>query len=223
MMIFFIKFTIMNITALSDTHGRHQDVKFDEKQLAADMLIYGGDFTLNNYQDPLNSEIKKQTKIFLNWLSRQPQKYKILIGGNHDFFAERKFYEFKEMLPSNIIYLNNETVEIEGLKIFGSPNTAELPGWAFGDWEKNMSKYYDKIPDDVDILVTHTPPYGILDLSSSGNRYGSTTLLEKMKSLKPKINMFGHVHESYGTLIKDDVLYANVNVYNGKAPSYFEI
>jgi len=213
----------MTITALSDSHGRHQDIKFDEKQLAADMLIYGGDFTLNVSHDPLNSEIKKQTKIFLNWLSRQPQKYKILIGGNHDFFAERKFSEFKEMMPLNIIYLNNETVEIEGLKIFGSPNTANLPGWAFGDWEDNMNNYYDKIPIDVDILITHTPPYGILDLSSSGNRYGSTTLLEKMKSLKPKINMFGHVHESYGTLVKDDVLYANVNVYNGKAPSYFEI
>lgn len=213
----------MNIVALSDTHGRHQEVKFDEKQLSADLLIYGGDFTLNIFPDPLNDEIKKQTQSFLNWLSSQPQKYKILIGGNHDFFADRKFAEFKEMLPSNIIYLNNETIEIDGYKIFGSPNTAELPGWAFGDWEKNMSKYYDKIPDDVDILVTHTPPYGILDLSSSGNRYGSKTLLERLKSLKPKINMFGHVHESYGTLIKDDVLYANVNVYNGKAPSYFEI
>lgn len=213
----------MKIVALSDTHGKHQQVKFEEKHLNADMFVYAGDFTLNIDPNPLSDEIKKKTQIFLNWMSRQPQKYKILIGGNHDFFAERKFAEFKTMLPSNIIYLNNEVVEIEGLKIFGSPNTANLPGWAFGDFEHNMNNYYDKIPSDVDVLITHSPPYGILDLSSSGNRYGSKTLLEKMKEIKPKINMFGHVHESYGSLMKDDVLYANVNVYNGKEPSYFEI
>src|SRR6185369_10981605 len=114
----------------------------------SDILIHAGDFTRRGKQDEVAD--------FLQWYSTQPQKYKILIGGNHDFLLEKQPDVFKTMLPSNIIYLENDTVEIEGLRFWGSPITPYFFDWAFnrqrGD---DIKKYWDMIPDNTDIIITH--------------------------------------------------------------------
>lgn len=209
---------MIKITAFADTHGNHNKVKFDEKHLSSDLLVFGGDFSATTEDN------RDDVRRFLSWLSMQPQKHKILIGGNWDFFADRKQKEFKSIIPKNIIYLNNESVTIKGYKIFGSPNT-NLTTWAFGKYERVLSEHcYSKIPNDTDILITHTPPYEILDTNRYGQNCGSTSLREKLKELNNiKINIFGHTHSSSGVIKKDNIIFANVSVYNGEEPQYFEI
>lgn len=207
---------MLKLTAISDTHEEHKKVVFDEIHNTSDVLVHGGDFSFRNAS-------KEDIQEFLDWLASLPQKHKILIGGNHDFFAQDNEKLFRSMLPEGVIYLNNEAVEIEGYKIFGSPNTPNLPTWAFSKMEKYMNQFYDKIPGDTQILITHTPPYGILDKSSWGINCGSLTLLDKVKELPIKINIFGHVHNASGVLEENGVTYANVSVFNGEKPKYFEI
>lgn len=207
---------MIKIAALSDTHEDHKKVVFNEKHLQADLLIFGGDFSAKfaNQED---------VQEFLVWFAGQPQKYKIMIGGNHDFFAEENEDKLRSMLPPGVIYLNNESVEIEGYKIFGSPNTPNMPMWAFSKMEDKMNQFYDKIPADTQILITHSPPFGILDKSSRGINCGSSTLLEKIGSLQLKANIFGHVHNASGVIELDGVTYANVSVFNGEEPKYIEV
>lgn len=208
---------MLKIVAISDTHTAHDKVVFSEIHNQADILICGGDFSFMYAK-------KEGVKEFLDWFASHPQKYKILIGGNHDFFAEENDEIFRAMIPEGIIYLNNETVEIEGYKFFGSPNTPNMPMWAFSKMEKDMPVFYENIPNDVDVLITHTPPFGILDKSSKGINCGSTTLLDKISTLeKLKLNIFGHVHNAHGILIDNNVTYANVSVYNEEPPTYLEL
>lgn len=205
----------MKIVAFSDTHFKHKYLKFTKEQLKADMLICAGDYSGPNLP-------KKYIKDFIDWFHGKPHKYKILIDGNHDFYAEKNTDDFRYMLPKNITYLQNEFVELGGLKIYGSPNTTTL-GWAYGMTENELEVVFEKIPQDVDILITHSPAYGTLDLSSSGWRHGSHALAKKMEQLKPKIHIFGHVHNDSGMIVKENTICANVSVFNGEDPKEFEI
>src|ERR1700741_714357 len=125
---------MIKIAAFADTHGNHNSVKFKPEHLEADLLVFGGDF----------SHPRFSPKDFLNWFSNQPNKYKVLISGNMDYYADDNREEFKKMIPDNIIYLENESTIIEGFKIFGSPNTT-LAMHAFGKSESELEAIYDEI------------------------------------------------------------------------------
>jgi Icc-related predicted phosphoesterase len=187
----------VKIICLSDTHELHQERDVPD----GDILIHAGDFTMF-------SRSPAAIRDFNVWLGELPHRLKIVIPGNHEFFLERNSKQCKVI--SNGTVLVNAAIEIMGLKIWGSPTTP-LSSGAFGlASESDRKRLYSKIPDDVDILVTHGPPFGILDCAPGDMHHtGCPQLLKAVTRLKPRLHLFGHVHSGFGTLSNTDTLFVN--------------
>ena len=187
----------MKIFAISDTHGRHEQVQIPE---GTDMLIHAGDFS-NIKSASFNSN---EVNLFLIWLEQQPVKYKVIIAGNHDTSIESRLFTKKDFKDRGIIYLEHESIEIEGIKIFGSPYTPEYNNWAFNRSRNKLGRIWDSIPDDTDILITHGPPKGILDSASrdknNHEHAGCSALLKRVLKIQPKIHIMGHLHDNEDNL-----------------------
>lgn len=137
---------------MSDTHELHREVEVP----AGDVLIHAGDFTMF-------SKSLRQIEDYNDWLGEQPHRWKLIIPGNHEFFLEAD--PGRRSMLSNAVVLIDEAVTIAGLKVYGSPMTP-LYGGAFGkSLAADRAKHWAKIPSDTNILITHGPPFGILDLS----------------------------------------------------------
>lgn len=139
------------------------------------------------------------TTTFANWLRNIDAKHKIVVGGNHDFAMQRWNEHYRHMPWT---YLQDRYTEVEGLKIWGTPWVTNLPSWAFNATELDIAKKYDKMPRDVDIIVSHGPAYGIVDrLVGIVSHVGSTTAANRlMYEDWPKLKAFvcGHIHEAHG-------------------------
>jgi len=185
----------MNILALSDTHTMHYYMH-ENDFLGIDMIIFGGD--ASNARVP--SFNYNEYKEFLNWFIEIPVKYKILIAGNHDTSVEAKMFDLKNLQSKGIYYLEHELVEIEGIRIFGSPYTPTFGSWSFMKAPHKLDEYWKEIPDNIHILVTHGPPKGILDLTEDFNgqlKYcGDKSLLNHVYRVKPLYHIFGHIHNN---------------------------
>lgn len=183
----------MHILHLSDTHGQHHKLS---KLPNADIIIHSGDVSFAGSEDEVED--------FIQWFCELPHKYKVFIAGNHDnYLYEHSIGE----LPKNCFYLCNSQVEIEGITLYGLPLFLE----------EVMSGHYDeniqKIPSNIAVLITHQPPYSILD-RSAGVHYGSAQLLEKVMEIKPKYHLFGHVHDAYGVYQKGKTTFINSGLLN---------
>jgi Icc-related predicted phosphoesterase len=177
----------MKIINIADTHGLHKDLVIDE----ADMIIFAGDFMTDGYNE---SEVDD----FIEWFSNIDIKYKIMIAGNHDRFVQNFKDDFTNKLPKSIIYLEDSSVEIEGLKIYGTPWSKVFGGWAFNASENALQALFDGIPEDIDILISHAPQYKMLD-NISGRNVGEKTLSSKIQKLNNlSLHVFGHIHDEFG-------------------------
>ena len=167
----------MKILHISDTHGRHASMK---GMPDADVIIHSGDISENGTEEEVIS--------FIEWFESLDYKYKVFVAGNHDtcLFGSRI-----DGLKDDTFYLDDDIIEIERIKIFGT---------CIGN--------YDKIPEGTDILVTHYPPLGILD---GGGLYGDRILLDNVFRVNPKFHLFGHVHESSGIEVIDNVTFSNAS------------
>ena len=201
----------MTIVSISDTHGRH--AQLDMSQYPGDVLIHAGDWTRGR------DLALEETKEFLHWFSAQPYKYKICIAGNHEQQVEAH-PDFSAVVSKfNCTYLNNDYIEIEGLKFYGSPYSNEFCNWAFMGDEVKLSKIWALIPEDVDILITHGPAYMCNDkVNNAFNRdpnVGSKSLTNR-KAMLPnlKIHISGHIHESYGIVKKGNVINVCASILN---------
>lgn len=191
----------MKIMFISDTHGRHSEItKLYGELPNVDMIIHSGDCTRYGEFD--------ETDLFLDWYSKQNAKHKVLIAGNHDFVFQNQ--DRKNLLLANnptITYLEDEFVNIDGIGIYGSPWSPIYGMWAFMKHRNNdMDEVWRKVPTDgsVDILVTHTPRYGRMDVSVRGNyNVGCEMLANRINDIHPKVHVFGHIHEC-GGMIKDE-------------------
>lgn len=187
----------LRVVCISDTEGRHEDLEIPD----GDILIHAGDFT--NWGEL--AEVQK----FDAWLGELPHKHKIVIAGNHDFLMQKAGQKAPQYL-TNATYLQEDSVEVEGLKIYGSPYTPRCGEFAFQMKFPGMIKNtWDRIPDDTDILVTHGPPKGILDDNGKGKSCGDSYLRERVGQVKPRLHVFGHVHEGYGMTQVDGTLFVN--------------
>jgi Icc-related predicted phosphoesterase len=102
---------------------------------------------------------------------------------------------------TNAHYLQDQSVIIEGLKFYGSPWQPTFHNWAFNkDRGEKIKTEWDKIPSDTDVLITHGPPFGILDKTVDNEKVGCEELLLAVNRIKPKIHIFGHIHENYGEI-----------------------
>lgn len=207
----------MRFVALSDTHGKHN---FDLPP--GDVLLHAGDVSSRG----LKSEIQR----FLDWFSSLDYTYKIFIAGNHDFFFEEATKEeIEAMIPDNLIYLNDSGVEIEGIKIWGSPIQPWFHDWAFNRKRgPEIQKHWDLIPADSDIVITHGPAFGIHDRLISGMPVGCEDLLPTLQRIAPKVHLCGHIHEAYGERQVGETLFLNASILNvryeiANAPIEFEL
>ena len=194
----------MKIVCISDTHGLHKSVSLPK----GDMIIHAGDVT--------NRGEKYEVIDFLNWFKTLDFKHKIFIAGNHDFFFEKASPdEIEELIPSDVIYLNDSGITIEGINIWGSPVQPWFYDWAFNRQRgEEIQKHWDKIPEETDILITHGPAYEVLDLTNKNEAVGCENLLNTIKKIKPKVHLAGHIHEAYGTTKKFGVDFINASVLN---------
>lgn len=195
----------MKFLFLSDTHSQHRKLK---NLPAADVIIHGGDV----------SKMGRDYEVedFMRWFSALNYRYKIFIAGNHDFFFEGETPKsIMRFLNGNTIYLYNSAVEIEGIKIWGSPFTPTFFNWAFNlDRGADINKVWKEIHPDTDILVTHGPPYGILDRTVSGLQVGCADLLKKIKKIQPAYHLFGHIHEGCGSFKDEKTSFINGSLQN---------
>lgn len=193
----------MKILFISDTHGEHQKLN-DLPQ--ADILIHSGDVSRRGKDYEIED--------FIEWFSSLDFQYKIFIAGNHDFYFESKaIIKVQEMLPQNIFYLCDTGITIEEINIWGSPITPTFFNWAFNqDRGSNIARYWDKIPQNTNILITHGLPSGILDQTLSGSNAGCEDLLKKIELIKPKYHLFGHIHEAYGVYETAHITFINGSI-----------
>ena len=194
----------MKIICISDTHRKEFLVDLPD----GDILIHAGDFDIYNgwHFDKL-----------CYWLNEMSKKYKhvIWIAGNHDFYFQGKFNEeIQIQLPYNVHYLMNSSVTIEGIKIWGSPFSPVFNEWAFMGYVFELKKIWNTIPEDTDIVITHCPPFGIND-QVYGFSQGCPALREKIKEIKPKYHVHGHIHEGYGIYQDENTTYINASILDG--------
>ena len=187
----------ITVVCISDTHELHRELEMP----SGDILIHAGDFSMF-------SKSAAAIEDFNSWLGELPFRYVIVIPGNHEFFLEAD--ASRRRMLSNAIVLIDEGIEILGLKIWGSPVTP-LYGGAFGrSSPSDRERLYAQIPEGVDILVTHGPPYGILDrMTQSTQPAGCRELLKIVERVKPRLHVFGHIHGAHGMQSTEDTVFVN--------------
>jgi Icc-related predicted phosphoesterase len=184
--------TSSKVICFSDTHGLHSLVDLPD----GDIAICAGDFTLNGTE--------QQIIAFLEWYQSKPHKHKLLIAGNHDLLFENFEPIAKELLKRyapDVIYLRDEGTEINGFKFWGTPVTPAFGGWAFNiERGQAIKEYWNKIPADTQVLITHGPPIAILDYTAWGNLAGCQDLRETIEDRLHdlRLHVFGHIHPPGG-------------------------
>lgn len=201
----------MKITFISDTHGSHK--KLDGFLPGGDLLICGGDITGRGQKHEIDS--------FCGWYHKiEGYKEKILIAGNHDWGFQKNESESLSLISDHnrkITYLKDQTyfIEDQEVTIYGSPWQPEFFNWAFNlpRYGNELEEKWKAIPENIDILITHGPPYGILDYAKfSAKNVGCELLLARVKEIKPKIHIFGHIHEGFGYVFNGDTHFINASV-----------
>jgi Icc-related predicted phosphoesterase len=211
----------MKITFISDTHWL---VKNDVERDDMTSMLEGGPI-LVHAGDVSGRGTYFEVEQFLDWFSELPYAHKILIAGNHDFLFEADPEEAAKLLAKypGITYLNDSGVTIEGIKFWGSPITPWFHNWAFNRTGPEIRKHWDMIPDGIDVLITHGPPNGILDLTQHTQLHvGCPYLLEKVKRIKPKVHVFGHIHEARGVHEEGGTTFVNASVVDLRYELYYQ-
>ena len=182
----------MRIVCFSDVHNHQDQLEIPD----GDILIFAGDAAWDGTLEEMES--------FARWFRKLPHPNKIFVAGNHDNYLE----DHPEVLGEGVTYLLDREVTVGGLRIYGSPYRTVPEGairrrsnrWcAFSVTETWARHIWSEIPAGLDILVTHTPPRGILDLTER-TRWGSQALIDAVRKKKPKYHIFGHVHDCPGVL-----------------------
>ena len=178
------------IVCISDTHQKHRKLEIPN----GDILLCGGDFSWRGGREEVVE--------FSSWLSTLNHPYKILIAGNHETTFDPAKPEFDpgiRDLIQGVSYLENTSVEIEGLKIWGSPYSSEYCNWAFSlKTAEDAEAMWARIPDDTDVVLIHGPPYGIGDELFNGSHVGCRALLARLMKIQPRLVVSGHFHAGYG-------------------------
>ena len=198
----------MKILHISDTHNSHQMLR---DLPAADVIVHSGDAAVAGHS--------KEVTDFLVWFSELDYKYKIFVAGNHDdCLHEAK--SIKKYLPENFFYLCNSGITIEGVKFWG------VPYFTLDDVNGRCRHFMAQIPASTNILITHRPPFGILD--KTNHSYGCIHLLQTVLKFPPRYHLFGHVHGAYGvekskktTFVNASMLSENKQLSN--KPFVFEV
>ncbi|CAL5991941.1 Calcineurin-like_phosphoesterase [Hexamita inflata] len=203
---------MINISIISDTHGKHDQIT---KYLpGGDILFCAGDVCTSKRS---NMGIND----FLDWATSLNYQHVILIGGNHDYPLEKDIYA-RQLLSryKNVIYLNDEQVTVNvnniELKIFGSPHSPPAGNDAFFMSDLVQIKHRFRNFDHPDVVLTHSPPYRVLDKNCLNSHMGCRILRQLVDEQKPKLHIFGHTHEAAGAADSEFTHFFNAAVVNGQ-------
>jgi Icc-related predicted phosphoesterase len=192
----------MRIVAISDTHTfEHQIVVPD-----GDVLIHSVDSTITGTPE--------EVMAFGLWLDSQPHKHKIFVAGNHDWLFERDPEQARYLIQfDGVHYLQDSSIEIDGIKFYGSPWQPRFGDWAFNvDRGEAIKQKWDQIPK-CDVLITHGPPWGALDYVQIGQEHlGCEELLKAVGRVRPKLHIFGHIHGGYGKATISGIQFVNASI-----------
>ncbi|XP_060563586.1 UPF0046 protein K07C11.7-like [Ruditapes philippinarum] len=229
---------VLRIVHISDTHMRHD--QYLESIPKGDILIHSGDFSafsVGRYFGNKSRDREEMIREINSFFQKLPFKHRILVAGNHEMSFDREHRQFIEEQLTEVVYLQDKMVTIEGLNIYGTPwNIKRVVSYArgFAKPKNALDKYWKLIPSETDILVTHLPPEGILDLgkkSFAGIRnlfssndpcnvcgdvhetkehWGCRGLKRTVfKRVRPTLHLFGHVHEENGVTTADGITFSN--------------
>lgn len=195
----------MKIVCISDTHGKWNKLTIPE----CDLLISAGDYSFRG-----ETHIVRD---FHKWMSKQPARYFISVQGNHELAVEKNFHFYQqlvEQIDPRIYFIDEGSIEIEGVKIHCSAITPEFCNWA---WNRQrgaqIKRHWDAIPDDTQVLVTHGPRAMILDRLVDYNHVGCEDLGNRIDELKHlKLHVFGHIHCASGEMSFNGVKYINAAI-----------
>lgn len=194
----------MKIICISDTHG-----SFPKDLPKGDILIHAGDWSsTGSYKDTIK---------FLDYLEKINYNYEniVIVPGNHEKWIEDNINLAKEEFKNrNITLLIDESITINGLVFYGTPWVPVYKNWSFMKEDSTRKNFMDAIPDETDILITHAPPYGHLDVVDTGKEkinVGCKHLSKALDRCNAKLHVFGHVHESSGVKVKNRSLLVNAS------------
>ena len=209
---------MVKVTCISDTHLEHKRLtkKLVNHSSSPSVFIHAGDFT--NF-----GNIEKIEEVFY-WVSDLPYDHLLMICGNHEVKVSENDAMLKPLAASyGIQLIHNEVVEIEGFKFYGEPRSREFFNWG---WSYNpgqeAEEVWAKLPEDIDVLVTHGPPHGCCDfiptidlhtLKPVGHQ-GCISLRRAIEEKKPRYVVCGHIHEGYGTSLINETTVINAAIMN---------
>ena len=189
----------LRFVVISDTHGLHDLLEIPP----GDVLIHAGDMTRRGDL--------REVQAFDAFLARLEHRHKLVIAGNHDFCFERQPALARAAL-AHATYLEDEAIDVEGVRFYGSP----WQPWFF-DWAFNLRRgaeiraKWQLIPPDIDVLITHGPPLGHGDVTVRGDAVGCADLLDRIREVKPRYHLFGHIHEAFGTSSDGTTTFVNAS------------
>ena len=194
------------IIALADTHNEHVGLAVPE----GDVLIHAGDLTGRGTLPELEQ--------VADWLRAQPHPHKIVIAGNHDFALQRNPVAARALFHG-LTFLEDSEVTLAGLTIWGSPWQPWFYDWAFNLHRgAEIDAKWRLIPEGLDVLVTHGPPAGFGDRVHDGERVGCEDLLRHLGRVKPRLHLFGHIHEDRGEWQLGPTRIVNCTTSEGELP-----
>ncbi|MGD0476508.1 MAG: metallophosphatase domain-containing protein [Candidatus Velthaea sp.] len=197
----------MRLVIASDTHEQHAGLVIPD----GDVFVHCGDLTYNGDL--------KAIRVFGGWLASLPHRHKLVIAGNHDFAFERVPENARMAVSSDqdgVRYLQDSGVTVDGVSFWGSPWQPWFMNWAFNlPRGPALAAKWALIPEKTDVLITHGPPMGLLDVVPSGEHVGCADLLARVAAVRPRVHTFGHIHEGSGVLVRDGITFVNASICDG--------
>jgi Icc-related predicted phosphoesterase len=196
---------MLTVTAMADLHGNLPLVS------PCDLLLIGGDLCPHG---GVEVQAAWLDGAFRGWLDRIPAREVVAVAGNHDWIFERAPHLVP---PLRWHYLQDGGVELFGLKIYGTPWQPRFFDWAFNLDEPELAIKFNRIPEGADIVVSHGPPWGFGDLAPrppGSEHVGSPSLRDRLLAVRPRLSVFGHIHEGRGVYRQDGVVFANATLVN---------
>jgi Icc-related predicted phosphoesterase len=190
----------VRLVCVSDTHLRTEDLSVPD----GDVLLHAGDLTGTGDE----GEVREAAR----WLASLPHAQKVVIAGNHDWLFQREPAKARALLATvpGLVYLEDEEARVGGLRIWGSPWQPTFFDWAFNAARgEEIRRHWDRIPAGIDVLLTHGPPAGILDETVEDVHAGCADLLDAVRRVRPRLHVFGHIHEGAGQVHQGGVHFMN--------------
>lgn len=203
----------MRIVAVADTHLFHEQFSVPD----GDVFIHAGDMCRFGDLEELAEAA--------HWIRSLPHRWKVIIAGNHDWAFVNTPKEARALFGKESIYLQDEGTTIFGVRFWGSPWQPEYNDWAFNlPRGPALAAKWSLIPPGIDVLITHGPPAGIGDRFAEEDRNGCADLRARVAVVKPRLHLFGHIHQDGGVWQVGETLYANVTTWEcERAPTILDL